>query len=158
MCTSLSEQRIAVLTTYFNGDWHSPQPVHYHAPGCPCGAVGPDALADLQRSVVPAILPKAVPLFPRHRWTGAPQTTDEVLLLCFLHHLYKFVVPVWLQCLRGRRIATAADFATAAAAPTVVVDDVSDLGPRGVSSTALAAFDNLGLFIDEAQSGVVQIQ
>ncbi len=143
MCTCLSDQRKLVLVTYFNGDWHSPQPVHYHAPGCMCGADTPEAAAAFQAHVVQAIMPKMVPLFPRHRWVGAPQTLDELLLLCFLHDLYRQVVPVWLQCLRCRRNPTPADFATLDR--VVVGADVSsdlDLGRRGVASTAVAAWDD----------------
>ena len=49
------------------------------------------------------LVPGPLPLFPRHRWTGADATLEWLLLTC-VHNLMKAVVPGWLRrCGAGRK-------------------------------------------------------
>ncbi len=98
---------------FLSGCYLSRRPIHYHPVDCPCGlppAAFVGAFAALKCDVANELLPVLVPLFPRHRWVGAPDTIDQALLLSYVHHMYSTVVPVWLVCTKTKRQPLASDF------------------------------------------------
>jgi hypothetical protein len=137
LCSSIPKERQAVIRGFFNVDWCKSDPAHFHWDGCTCCDGTPEGFETLiDGSITTALVPGLTVIFPRHRWTNAQLTTDELILLTSCHRCYKRVVPVWLTCMRQKRDPTPRDFPAVA---EEVVDpsgqglSEDDLGPRGLA-------------------------
>ena len=83
--------RLDTISRLLNGDWHSHEIVHRCSCSVPCER------GQFARILAAALLPKATPLFPRHRWTGADSTLRSILLLAVPHGILRSLIPVWLE-------------------------------------------------------------
>ena len=83
-----------ILETYLNGDWARDIVEHFCDDDCcSCEAVTIEALS----VVAWALGPSKIPIVPRHRWTGAPETLKPWMLLAACHNLLPAVAPEWTQ-------------------------------------------------------------
>ena len=100
-----AERRVALLT-WFNGDWRNVDVVeHYVDTRKPAEQRTHAFLAKaIARAAAQALASRCPPTFPRHRWTGADLSVDEVGVLMAVHGL---LVPTYLAFLAssGCRLA-----------------------------------------------------
>ena len=93
--------RREVLMTFLNGDIAHGHAVQWYVCDGSLQHMGEQALkSHFCDFVVPAFIPHQCPLFPRHRWTGAGDTLNYVLLLGSTNLLQQ-VVPGWISRLGG---------------------------------------------------------
>ena len=86
--------RRRILETYLNGDWSRDVVEHFcDSSCCSCGEVTHEAMF----VVAWALLPSKIPMFPRHRWTGAEATISAWQLLAACHNLLPAVMPKWCE-------------------------------------------------------------
>jgi hypothetical protein len=128
-CAAISPERKLLLTSFFNGDWAADEPVHWHlfedGTVCSCGCFTEEEVREFMvNTVVSALLPGLVPLFQRHRWTGADVTVDELLVLLGIHGIYRRVVPIWLSCLRKKSNPKPEDFEQCSSSGPLELEDV----------------------------------
>lgn len=90
--TRRKKQRL-ILEFFFNGDLRSENICHWARPGQYISEEA--ALQTFLKYAIPALLPSAVPLFPRGRWFGADATLDYCGLLSGVHNLLQPLVERW---------------------------------------------------------------
>lgn len=133
---SHSARRRALLWHWLNGDWREHSCIqHYKDPTRLQQHNTPEHICKMvTRALLMALAPRAPSLFPRHRWTGADISTDEVGLFCCVHGLLQ---PAYLAFLVSCDFAPArpwvqrvplATVAGAACAPVLAIEDLQEDG------------------------------
>ena len=89
--------RAFALKSLANGDWREGQVVHWCSSRCVCGGSAQRCLVLMQTVLVSALLPRAPPLFPRHRWTSGEETAESIGLLLAVHNLGQAAYEHWCQ-------------------------------------------------------------
>ena len=84
----------AVLLYFLNGDWA----IERIRVFCPSERGCPDEYREaLLEQVVDALVPKLIPVFPRHRWTGSQASIDWFGPLVVMG-AFQECIPVWAKC------------------------------------------------------------
>lgn len=90
--------RSVVVCTLANGDWSDTKNVHHWCgPRCVCGGTEASCLTVFSAVFVMSLLPKAIPKFPRHRWTRAEQSVDAVCVLLVVHDIGTAAFLEWMR-------------------------------------------------------------
>ena len=118
------DRRRIELRHLLNGDWGSPLVEFYSM------AAAVDTRQWARRAAV-ALLPAAIPMFPRTRWVTSERPLAETTLIASCHGLLARAVPHWLVLLRGRSVPEAAWKDTG-----TIVDENEDNDPWEVCSAA----------------------
>lgn len=126
--------RVMVIRQMLNGNWQETGTVeHICTPGC-CES-GPEQRSTIDifvSDVCMALIPCALPLFPRSRWTKADHAVEWAGVLQQCHGLLQAILPVWLrEQSDSSQPVCVEDFAHPVAG-LAVGDLAEDIGPRGL--------------------------
>jgi hypothetical protein len=88
---AVSAQRV-FYEQLFNMDISDVDNVWHYAPD---GVSEDDVRKLFKRNLKKALLPRMLPFFPRHRWTGAFSVMQFTMLLACTHGILQAVVPQW---------------------------------------------------------------
>jgi hypothetical protein len=80
-------QRKKVLDACCNGDVREESIAHF----------GNMSGTDIAKAVAAALLPRALPIFPRHRWLSSAECIAEASLLFNWHHIFARAVKAWIS-------------------------------------------------------------
>jgi len=129
----LVERRLA-LVTLPNGDWRRQDCVEVYLPeGVDCDVE--QIMVVVSQALVCVLAGASFTVYPRHRWTRADESFDQVCLLEGIHGLASATFPIWAASLSSARRPGAANsaMATVAADAKALADVVADAGEAAVA-------------------------